>query len=108
MTTSTSNLLQLRELLLEEAAPTCRENLLAEVADVERRLLAARAYECQPPQVSGDMALIYERSVLGPARWQLVTGDSLDELEAKLTAALQSVRDARSLGIAATVDYVPA
>jgi hypothetical protein len=107
MTTSISDLLQLRDLLFEEAAPTCRENLLAEVADVERRLVSARAYECRPPQAGGDLASVSERSAFGATRWQLLSGDTLDELEAKLTAALQAVRDARSLGVASIVDYVP-
>jgi hypothetical protein len=106
MTTSISDLRLLRDRLYEEAAPTCRENLLAEVADVERRLLSARSYECSPPEAGGG-ASVSERTAFGATRWELVSGDDLDELEAKLLAALQSVRDARATGAATAVDYVP-
>lgn len=107
MTTSISDLLQLRDRLYEEAAPTCRENLLAEVADVDRRLASARAYECRPPQAGVDGASVWERTAHGAMRWQLVSGDTLDEVEAKLLAALQSVREARALAAPSAVDYVP-
>lgn len=107
MTLSISDLNQYRKALLRDAADAPAGDFpCAALASIDARLRATRVYDCDPSR-SGDYT-VYERTSHSGNGWQVVSGDSLDQLEARLEAALQAVRAARSSGAPASVEYVPA